>query len=86
MSIEAVGLMASIAALIVFISPLDQIRTILKFKKSDEVSPALYMAMIVNCSLWTIYGMGINNWFILVPNAVGMVLGAVTLFFIFKYR
>lgn len=86
MSIETVGLLASIAALVVFISPIDQIRTIIKIKKSDEVSPALYMAMIVNCALWTTYGIGISNWFITVPNAVGIVLGAVTLIVIFKYK
>jgi uncharacterized protein with PQ loop repeat len=86
MSIETVGLLASIFALVMFISPLAQINTIVKIKKSDEVSPVLYMAMVVNCSLWTIYGAGISNWYIFTPNAIGIVLGAMTLTIIYRYR
>jgi uncharacterized protein with PQ loop repeat len=54
LTIETIGLLASLFAMVVFISPLAQIHTIVKIKKSDEVSPVLYMAMVVNCSLWTI--------------------------------
>ena len=86
MSIEIVGLLASFFALVMFISVIDQIKNLRKFKKSDEVSTALYIAMVVNCSLWTIYGAGISNWYIFTPNAVGSVLAIVTLFFIFHYR
>jgi uncharacterized protein with PQ loop repeat len=86
MSIETVGLLASIFAVVMFISPLAQINTIIKIKKSDEVSPILYMAMVVNCSLWTIYGAGISNWYIFTPNAIGIVLGVITLIFIYRYR
>jgi len=86
MSIETVGLLASFFALVMFISPIDQIKSIRKIKKSDEVSPAIYMAMVVNCSLWTIYGAGISNWYIFTPNAIGIALGIITLFFIYQYR
>jgi uncharacterized protein with PQ loop repeat len=86
MSFEIVGLLASFFALVMFTSVIDQIQNIRKIKKSDEVSPALYMAMVVNCSLWTIYGAGISNWFISIPNAVGSVLAVITLFFIYHYR
>lgn len=83
---EIIGLAASIFALIMFISPLSQIQRIRKVKKSDEVSPVMYMAMVVNCSLWTIYGVGISNWYIFTPNAVGIVLAIFTLIFIYRYR
>ena len=86
MLIETVGLLASIFAVVMFISPLAQINTIIKIKKSDEISPILYMAMVVNCSLWTIYGAGISNWYIFTPNAIGIVLGVMTLIIIYRYR
>lgn len=54
MSIETVGLLASFFALVMFISPMAQIKNIRKIEKSDEVSPIMYMAMVINCSLWTI--------------------------------
>ncbi|NYB52256.1 MAG: hypothetical protein HVN35_06855 [Methanobacteriaceae archaeon] len=86
MSIEIIGLMASIFAVVTFISPLAQIQKIREIKKSDEVSPVIYMALAVNCSLWTIYGAGINNWYIFTPNAIGIVVSIVTLIFIYHYR
>ena len=86
MSIEIIGLMASIFAVVMFVSPIDQIQSIRKIGKSDEVSPVMYIAMVVNCSLWTIYGAGISNWYILTPNAIGTILAIVTLFFIYRYR
>jgi uncharacterized protein with PQ loop repeat len=86
MSIETVGLMASIFAVVMFVSPIAQIQSIRKIGKSDEVSPVLYMAMVVNCSLWTIYGAGISNWYIFTPNAIGIVLGILTLTVIYRYR
>jgi len=86
MSIETIGLLASIFAVVMFISPLAQINKIIKIKKSDEISPILYMAMVVNCSLWTIYGAGISNWYIFTPNAIGIVLGVMTLIVIYRYR
>jgi Sugar efflux transporter for intercellular exchange len=45
MSFETVGLLASFFALVMFMSPIDQIQSIRKIKKSDEVSPAIYMAI-----------------------------------------
>lgn len=86
MSIETIGLMASIFAVVMFVSPIAQIQNIRKIGKSDEVSPVMYMAMVVNCSLWTIYGVGISNWYILTPNAIGIVLGILTLTVIYGYR
>lgn len=86
MWIETIGLLASFMAVVMFVSPLDQIRNILRIKKSDEVTPVLYGAMVINCSLWTVYGLGISNWFIVMPNAIGVMLGMVTLGVIFRYR
>jgi solute carrier family 50 (sugar transporter) len=86
MSIETIGLLASIFAVVMFISPVAQIQNIRRIKKSDEVSPVMYMAMVVNCSLWTIYGFGINNWYIFTPNAIGIILAILTLIFIYHYR
>ena len=86
MNIETIGLIASIITIIMFISPVDQIRDIIKDKTSHGVSPIIYGMMILNGIFWVIYGLGINNNFIIIPNAVGAVLGAVTLTVIYRYR
>jgi solute carrier family 50 protein (sugar transporter) len=86
MNIEIIGLIASITATLMFISPIDQIRDILKYKTSHEVSPILYGMMVINGVFWVTYGFGINNMFITVPNAIGVFLGTATLIAIYKYR
>lgn len=86
MSIEIIGIIASILAIIMFISPLDQIRDILRDKTSHTVSPLIYLVMVFNCSLWVLYGLGKKDIFITTPNAIGAFLGFLTLLVILKYR
>ena len=86
MSIEIIGLIASIFAILMFISPIDQIRDILRDKTSHTVSPLIYFMMIINCIFWVLYGLGKNDAFIFTPNAIGACLGLATLIVIFKYR
>ncbi len=86
MDIQTIGLIASITTIIMFISPVDQIRDIIKDNTSHGISPIIYGMMIINGIFWVTYGFGINNSFIIVPNAVGAVLGAATLIIIYKYR
>jgi len=86
MSIETIGLIASIFAILMFISPIDQIRDIIRDKTSHTVSPLIYFLMILNCFFWVLYGLGINNIYIITPNAIGAFLGLGTLIIIFKYR
>ena len=84
MDIQTIGLIASIITIIMFISPLDQIRDIIKDKTSHGVSPIIYGMMIINGIFWVMYGFGINNSFIIVPNAVGSILGTATLIIIYN--
>ena len=84
--IEIIGLTASIFAIIMFLSPIDQIRDIFRDKTSHTVSPLLYFMMIFNCSFWVLYGLGTNDVYITTPNTIGAFIGLITLIVIFKYR
>ncbi len=86
MTVEYIGIIASFFAILMFASPIAQIREIINDKNSHRVSPLLYGMMILNCVFWVIYGFGINNIYIITPNSIGALIGAITLFFIFKYR
>jgi uncharacterized protein with PQ loop repeat len=86
MLIETIGLIASFTAILMFISPVDQIRDILKDKSSHGISPVIYGMMIINCVFWVTYGFGVNNIYIITPNVIGAILGFITLLIIFKYR
>ncbi|MBM4240208.1 MAG: hypothetical protein FJ150_00755 [Euryarchaeota archaeon] len=86
MSIETIGLIASLTAILMFTSPIAQIRNIIKNRTSQTISPAIYAAMAINCTFWTIYGIGVEDLYITVPNSLGIVLGIVTLLIIYIYR
>ncbi|MGF7118900.1 SemiSWEET family transporter [Methanobacterium oryzae] len=85
-SIETIGLIASIFAMLMFISPIDQMRDIIRDKTSHTVSPLIYFMMIFNCFFWVLYGLGKNDVFIITPNAIGAFLGLATLIIIYHYR
>ncbi len=86
MSIEIIGLLASIFAILMFTSTIDQMRDIIRDKTSHTVSPLLYGMMILNCVFWVIYGFGINSIYIIIPNSIGAILGVITLIVILKYK
>jgi solute carrier family 50 protein (sugar transporter) len=86
MSIEIIGIIASIFAILMFISPIDQIRDIIRDKTSHTVSPLIYFMMIINCFFWVLYGLGKNDMFITTPNTIGVFLGLATLIIIYRYR
>lgn len=69
-----------------YLSTVDQIRTVLKTESSEEVSLLLYTIMFFNCFSWSLYGLYISNNYILVPNFVGCVLSITTAAVIWKHR
>jgi len=83
---ETIGILASFFSILMFASPIAQIREIIEDKTSHRVSPLLYGMMIINCVFWVVYGFRINNIYIMTPNSVGALIGAITLFIIYKYR
>lgn len=85
-SIGVIGLIASIFAILMFISPIDQIRDIIRDKTSHTVSPLIYFMMIFNCFFWVLYGLGNNDIYIITPNTIGAFLGLATLIVIYRYR
>ncbi len=73
--IQWIGWAASVAAVIMFFSYIDQVRLNLAGNKGSLIQPA---ATVINCTLWFIYGFGKvkKDWPIMVANFPGIVLGA----------
>ena len=73
-AIQWVGWAASVAAVIMFVSYIDQIILNLDGQKGSVIQPA---ATVLNCTLWFIYGAGKTrkDWPIMVANFPGIVLG-----------
>ncbi|MDD3984947.1 MAG: SemiSWEET family transporter [Methanobacterium sp.] len=84
--LEYIGLIACFFSLALYTSTVDQIKNILKTKTSSNVSFIVYLMMFLNCFFWTVYGSLKSDYFILTPNGIGIVLAALTLVVIHKYR
>lgn len=78
-TIQAIGWVASITAVIMYLSYIDQIRLNLQGAKGSTVQP---VATVVNCVLWATYGAARQkkDWPIIIANLPGIVLGLVALF------
>jgi MtN3 and saliva related transmembrane protein len=68
------------------ISPALQIRKILQHRSSREVSIAYYWVLLVGFALWVAYGLTIDNYFLVVPNAVAFTICTTTIAVALRYR
>lgn len=68
------------------ISPALQIRKMLRHRSSREVSIAYFWVLQVGFLLWIAYGLAIENWFLVVPNAVAFAVSATTIGVALYYR
>jgi Sugar efflux transporter for intercellular exchange len=51
----------------------------LRHRSSREVSVAYFWVLLVGFALWIAYGVVIDNWFLIVPNAVALTVSAATI-------
>ncbi len=68
------------------ISPGLQIRKMLRHRSSREVSIAYFWVLQVGFLLWVAYGLTIENWFLVAPNAVAFAVSATTIAVALYYR
>jgi len=73
--IDKIGWAASIMAILMYFSFIDQIRLNLAGHKGSVIIPILVM---INCTLWTLFGSGKKNWQIVACNVPGIFIGAIT--------
>jgi uncharacterized protein with PQ loop repeat len=72
---KVIGTIASILAIIMFVSLIEILRSNFSGKSDIIIQP---LATTVNCFFWSLYAYGKKDWFLFVPNALGLVLGVIT--------
>lgn len=77
---------ASISGLLMGLSPLAQVRRILRLRDSTAVSATVYCTLLINCSIWLIYGIASRDLPLVLANAVFILSASTTLFVIRRYR
>jgi len=61
------------------ISPLLQIRQMLRLRSSRDVSVGYFAVLLVGFGLWISYGIAARNLALIVPNAVALLIGVTTI-------
>lgn len=82
----ALAFVASSYGILMAISPALQIRKILQHRSSHGVSAGYQMVLLVGFVLWLAYGVASDNWAIIIPNTVAMVVSALTIAVTRKFR
>lgn len=80
------GVTAAAWGILMAISPALQIRKMLVHRSSREVSVAYFWVLLVGFALWVAYGISIENWYLIVPNAVAFTVCSTTIAVARHYR
>ena len=75
-----IGSIASILAIIMFVSLIEIMISNLQGKSNIFIQP---LATAVNCFFWSMYAYGKKDWFLLIPNILGLILGILTIISVF---
>ena len=79
---KIVGIIAAICTTSGFIP---QIIKGIRTKRLDDISPVMYMLLIVGLSLWLSYGIHIEDMIVIVANAVALAFSIFIVILRFKY-
>jgi MtN3 and saliva related transmembrane protein len=80
------GFAAAFWGILMAISPALQIRKMLQHRSSREVSVAYFSVLLVGFALWIAYGISIENWYLIVPNAVAFTVCTTTIAIALRFR
>ena len=72
---EVVGVFVNINLVFFYASPLQSIFRVIRTHSSDSIHVDSVIMNILNTSFWTIYGIAQNDAIIIIPNALGLLLG-----------
>ncbi len=79
---KIIGIIAAICTTSGFIP---QIIRGIRTKRLDDISPIMYILLIVGLSLWLSYGIHIEDMILTVANATGLAFSLFIIFLRFKY-
>ena len=83
--ILATGILATIAVVFFYFSPLFALSQVLQTKNSVSIHFGLALSSLINSLLWSVYGLCVQDYFVMGPNVAGVVLGVIQLVLRFSY-
>ncbi|CAD7941846.1 unnamed protein product [Amoebophrya sp. A120] len=79
------GCVSATLSVIVTLSPLATLPTVLETRSVDSMPVELSVVNFVSSWLWLATGLLLQDWWILIPNLVGILVGFLTCYLIFGY-
>ena len=79
MVVTGLAVAAAAWGVLMGISPVLQIRRMLRQRSSRDVSVGYFTILLVGFGLWISYGIAARNLALIVPNTVAMIIGATTI-------
>ncbi|KAI5665543.1 hypothetical protein M9H77_15396 [Catharanthus roseus] len=83
-----IGVIGDVTSFFLFFSPFFTFRRIWKNKSVEEFHPYPYLAAVLNCAFWVLYGLpmvSLNNPLVIVINSIGLALELGYLYIFFKF-
>ncbi|HUK70659.1 MAG TPA: SemiSWEET family transporter [Streptosporangiaceae bacterium] len=79
MLVTGLAVAAAAWGVLMGVSPLLQIRRMLRHRSSRDVSVGYFAVLLVGFLLWISYGIASRNMALIVPNGVALLVGASTI-------
>eukprot|EP00751_Fragilariopsis_kerguelensis_P036795 CAMPEP_0170955734 /NCGR_PEP_ID=MMETSP0735-20130129/33404_1 /TAXON_ID=186038 /ORGANISM="Fragilariopsis kerguelensis, Strain L26-C5" /LENGTH=385 /DNA_ID=CAMNT_0011367759 /DNA_START=212 /DNA_END=1370 /DNA_ORIENTATION=- len=76
---EVLGMYASLLFILLCGSPLSTIQHVVATKNSSSILGRFTLAQCLNTTLWSVYGLAVNDRFVYGPNIIGLGLGLIQL-------
>ena len=86
MNETALGFVAASWGVLMALSPILQIRRILAYRSSREVSIGYLTVIVIGFTLWIAYGVALENLALIVPISLALIFGLATIAFAFRFR
>ncbi len=86
MNETALGFVAASWGVLMALSPILQIRRILAYRSSREVSIGYLTVIVIGFTLWIAYGVALENLALIVPNSLALIVGLATIAIAFRFR
>lgn len=73
------GIIAATWGVVMAVSPILQIRKIVRQQSSRDVSVGYLSVLVVGFALWIAYGLSLHNAALIIPNSVALLVGLTTI-------
>jgi len=74
-----IATLATITGVFLGLGSLPQAIKIFRTKSARDIAPTTYVIMVVGSFIWILYGLELKSLPIMIPNILGVILGAIIL-------